>query len=129
MTAEEIGKIAETHPDAVLIGAEDERDRYYPAIVAFDENAGRFVYDYQMLVEAFADGFKGSEEPYGKVLEEAVEWVDYNVVRSLPYYGDRAPLVLYVDEDSDDVVDACTSETADGRIAKLYKEGMNAHEV
>ena len=121
MTKEEVGKIAETSPGSVLIGTEDERESYYPAIVAFDEKSGRFIYDYQMLVEAFAEGFKDSEEPYG----EAIEWVDYNVIRSLPYYGDKAPFVLYRDDGSDDVIDACTSEAADERIAKLYKDGTD----
>ena len=120
MTKEEVGKIAETSPDSVLIGNEDERDRYYPAIVAFDAESCRFIYDYNRLVEEFAKGFKNSEEPYG----DALEWVDYNVIRSLSYYGDKAPLVLYRDEDSDDVIDACTSEFAEERIARLYDEGM-----
>jgi hypothetical protein len=119
MTTEEVKKIAETSPDSVLIGNEDERDRYYPAIVAFDEKSGRFIYDYNRLVEAFAEGFKDSEDPYG----EALEWVDYNVIRSLPYCG-VAPFVLYRDEDSDDVIDACASELAEERIVKLYEDGM-----
>ena len=119
MTKDEVGKIAETSPGSVLIGTEDERDRYYPAIVAFDEKSGRFIYDYNRLVEEFAKGFKNSEEPYG----DALEWVDYNVIRALPYCG-VPPFVLYRDEDSDDVIDACTSEFAEERIARLYEEGM-----
>lgn len=26
--------------------------------------------------------------------DEAIEWVEFNVLRSLPYYGYRAPVVL-----------------------------------
>lgn len=26
---------------------------------------------------------------------EAVEWVDYNTVRALPYMGDGAPIIVY----------------------------------
>lgn len=26
--------------------------------------------------------------------EEAMEWIDFNVVRSLPYYGSGAPVIL-----------------------------------
>jgi len=120
MTKEEVGKIAETSPVSVLIGNEDEREAYYPAIVAFDVESGRFIYDYERLVQTFSKEFRDSEDPD----TDAVEWVDYNVIRSLPYYGDKAPFVLYVDEDSDDVIDACTSEVADERVAKLYKDGM-----
>lgn len=27
-------------------------------------------------------------------LGEAIEWVEYNVERALPYYGDKAPVIL-----------------------------------
>lgn len=99
MTAEEVARIGATEAGAgaVLIGSEGERERYYPAIVEYDAKAGRFVYDYDLLVQAFADDFKDSEDPY----TDAVEWVDYNVVRSLPYYGDRAPVILYKNEDGE----------------------------
>lgn len=26
---------------------------------------------------------------------EAVEWIEYNTIRSLPYVGDGAPIVMY----------------------------------
>ena len=28
--------------------------------------------------------------------DEAIEWVEYNVERALPYYGDKAPVILSV---------------------------------
>ena len=104
MTAEEVEKISRTESGsgAILIGLEGDREKYYPAIVEYDGKAGRFVYDYDLLVEAFMGEFKENEDPY----TDAVEWVDYNVVRSLPYYGDRAPVIRYDDgedgEESDD---------------------------
>ena len=27
--------------------------------------------------------------------EEAVEWIDYNTIRALSYYGDKAPIILF----------------------------------
>ena len=121
MIKEDIDKIAETRPDAVLIGGEGERESYYPAIVAFDNEGGRFVYDYSLLVKAFEKTFsEGSEDPE----TDAVEWIDFNVVRSLPYYGDKAPFILYVDEDTGDVIDIGTNEAVDDRIATLYREVM-----
>ena len=26
---------------------------------------------------------------------EAIEWIDYNVIRALPYMGDQAPIIMY----------------------------------
>lgn len=121
MTKKEVNKIAKTSPDSVLIGAEGKRDQYYPAIVAFDNEGNRFVYDYFLLVKAFEQMFsEGSEDPE----TDAVEWIDFNVVRSLPYYGDQAPLILYEDEDTGDVIDIGSNEVVDDRIAKLYREGL-----
>ena len=82
--------------EAVLIGSEDEREKYYPAIVECDEKKGIVVYDYDLLAECFANDFFDPSEPnadYGKAMEEAVEWIDYNVIRSLPYWGEHAPVV------------------------------------
>lgn len=45
------------------------------------------VYDYDKLCNHFTDE-SGDGTP-----EEAQEYVDYNIVRALPYMGDRAPIV------------------------------------
>lgn len=31
--------------------------------------------------------------------EEAIDWVNYNTIRALPYMGDRAPIIMYSLED------------------------------
>jgi len=46
----------------------------------------RAVYDYDKLVEAFCEVDNMTEE-------EAVEWIDYNVLRSLPYYP-NSPVIM-----------------------------------
>ena len=78
MTSEEVNRLAGSEPgaSAVLIGGEDEREAYYPAIVAFDDVTGRFVYDYGRLVEAFAKSFSDgiTDDPE----TEAAEWIDFN---------------------------------------------------
>lgn len=49
---------------------------------------GRAVYDYDMMVECLIrhDGFTH---------EDAVEWIEYNTLRALPYYGNTAPIVIH----------------------------------
>lgn len=26
---------------------------------------------------------------------DAMEWIDYNILRATPYYGDKAPIIMY----------------------------------
>jgi len=78
---------------AVLIGDEGDRKNYYPAIVGIDWINGRVVYDRDKLVQCFV---KSSEMSY----EDADEWVSYNVERSIPYWGPKAPIIMQPVEDS-----------------------------
>lgn len=49
---------------------------------------GRAVYDYERMVIWLT-------EIEGFTWEEAVEWVDYNTVRALPYGGPLGPIIMY----------------------------------
>ena len=50
---------------------------------------GHIVYSYERLVESLTKAY-GSET-------EAIEWIDYNTIRSLPYMGKDglAPVIMY----------------------------------
>ena len=84
--------------EAVLIGSIRDREAFYPAITHLDMNKGRVTYDYGLLVECFAKEFMrwNNDKPgYDKesALTDATEWIDCNVMRSLPYMGKHAPKV------------------------------------
>lgn len=49
---------------------------------------GRVVYDYDKMIEEL---MQDEEWSY----EDAVEWIEYNTVRSLPYGGPGAPIIMY----------------------------------
>ena len=49
---------------------------------------GRVVYDYDKMIEELM-----SEE--GWSYEDAAEWIDYNTIRSIPYAGPGAPIIMY----------------------------------
>lgn len=51
-----------------------------------DDN--RAVYDYELMVEWLIRTENLS-------CEDAVEWIDYNTIRALPYFGDKAPIIMY----------------------------------
>ena len=48
---------------------------------------GRLVYSYDRLAEALSEANKWSRE-------DAVDWIEFNTLRSLPYIGPRAPVVM-----------------------------------
>lgn len=48
----------------------------------------RCVYDYDKMVQWIVET-QGWEEL------EAVEWIEYNTIRALPYMGEGAPIVMY----------------------------------
>lgn len=69
-----------------LIGNTDCRT-FYPALIGVAKDLSHVAYSYERLVACFR---KQNNWTY----EEAEEWVSYNVERALPYYGDKAPVIL-----------------------------------
>ena len=53
--------------------------------VTYDNRA---VYDYEKMVEWLI-----STEGFTE--EEAIEWIDYNTLRALGYFGEDAPIIMY----------------------------------
>ncbi len=104
MSIEEIKEILkrDSMQEAVLIGLEEDRENYYPAIIKCDEEKGVVTYDYELLAECFANEFFNPSEPeadYGQAMTDAYEWIDYNVIRALPYWGEHAPIIYEKEED------------------------------
>ncbi|MBE7018430.1 MAG: hypothetical protein E7413_00915 [Ruminococcaceae bacterium] len=60
---------------------------YDTALIGVTED-NRAVYDFEKMVEWLV-------EAEGSTSEEAVEWIEYNTVRTLPYFGEKAPIIMY----------------------------------
>ena len=60
---------------------------YDDALIGVTED-GRAVYDYEKMIQWLMD-------TEGWSCEEAMEWIDYNTLRSLPYMGEGAPIIMY----------------------------------
>ena len=60
---------------------------YDSALIGYTDDY-RAVYDYDLMVEYLV-------KEQGFSYEDAVEWIDYNTIRALPYYGDKAPIIMY----------------------------------
>ena len=48
---------------------------------------GRAIYDYDLMVSEFMTDEECTSD-------EAIDWIEYNTLRSLPYAGNKAPLVV-----------------------------------
>ena len=80
-----------THREILVeIGLEDsivfENPDYDSAIIGYDENRHRIIYDYEKMVEYLMD-------KDGMTYEEAVEFIDYNTIPSCAYMGSNAPII------------------------------------
>ena len=80
----------------VEIGLENsvvfENPDYDSAIIGYDANDNRIIYDFEKMVEHLmsADGME---------YDEAVEFIEYNTLRAIPYAGHLSPIVLQSIED------------------------------
>lgn len=81
MTVEE--RIENAGYESVLVFSDNEYDTAFLGVTE-DERA---VYDYDLMV-------KWLMENDGMTDMDAMEYIDYNVIRSLPYY-EKSPIILY----------------------------------
>ena len=58
---------------------------YDNSIVGITDD-GRIIYDYDKMVEEFMNDEDCSEE-------DAIEWIEFNTVRALGYFGEHAPII------------------------------------
>ena len=64
-----------------------ENYSYDDALIGVTED-GRAVYDFDRMVRWLV-------ETEGFSAEEAIEWIEYNTIRALPYMGEEAPIIMY----------------------------------
>lgn len=60
---------------------------YDDALIGVTEDE-RAVYDFNKMVDWLMETEEISQE-------EAIEWIEYNTIRALPYMGERAPVIMY----------------------------------
>lgn len=75
--------LAEGYEDVVIF----EDFSYDTALIGVTED-NRAVYEFDLMVDWLMDnaGFKD--------VLEAVEWIEYNTIRALPYMGESAPIIM-----------------------------------
>ena len=62
-------------------------DNYATAILGYTED-GNLVYSYDSMVDWLMDNNDMDDI-------SAREWIDYNVIRTIPYMGEKKPVIVY----------------------------------
>lgn len=71
----------------------EPRDKLDEAIVGWDMDGNHVIYSYEKLIAAYYEQFN-DELDEDERMTQAIEWVDYNVVRGVGYMGDRKPVII-----------------------------------
>ncbi len=64
-----------------------ENYSYDDALIGVTED-NRAVYDFEKMVDWLCRNHNFSET-------DAIEWIEYNTIRALPYAGPGAPIIVY----------------------------------
>lgn len=90
--------------DGTMLFDPDDLDKSIIGVYQIPSGQHVAVYDYDAIVAYFVkelgDDGTGNEGAY----EQAVEWVDYNTCRAVPYMGVRSPIIVrkhFEDEEVD----------------------------
>ena len=75
--------LAAGYEDVIIL----ENYSYDDALIGVTED-GRAVYDFDRMVRWLV-------ETEDFTAEEAIEWIEYNTIRALPYMGPDAPIIMY----------------------------------
>ena len=75
--------LADIMPSAVVF----QCPTYEKAIIGTSDDE-RIVYDYSLMLECLMEGDK-------MTYEEARDFIFYNTLRSIPYMGSNAPIVVF----------------------------------
>lgn len=62
-------------------------EQFYDEAAIEYSDTGCVIYDYDLLVEALMN--EGMSDI------DTIKWVDYNILRATPYYGDKAPIIMH----------------------------------
>lgn len=80
-------------------------------------HAGRVVYDYDLLVDCYVANNEDKDITIWQ------EHIDFNTIRSLPYYGKRSPIIVssdpYLIEELSDEVDSSYVDLGDRKLLIL----------
>lgn len=69
-------------PDSIVLDDES----YDNSIIGVTLDS-RIIYDYDLMIEELMQDDDCS-------MEEAIDWIEYNTLRAIPYMGNKAPVIV-----------------------------------
>ena len=95
MTEEEVKKLlARLHEEEAGTMILEPQSVFNKGVIGYDEEQNKLIYSYELLAQALTDSFL--EDTPNSTWEEAevcaIDWLEYNTMRSAPYYADY-PLI------------------------------------
>ena len=64
------------------------KDESYDDALIGVSHDDRAIYSFEKMVEWLCNRD-------GMTREDAIEWIEYNTLRAIPYFGEKAPIVMY----------------------------------
>ena len=81
----------------------EDWDTFSKGIVGVTPDRCHVIYDYDKLAEALKDSFLPDSEGEDDAYVSAIEWLEYNTLRTLPYLPSSSrPIVLMNEEEAED---------------------------
>jgi hypothetical protein len=86
----------------------EPQNDFNKAIVGFDEKQNRLIYSYEKIIDVHTEMFieKDETDPNDEMslhvaYDNAVEWVDFNTLRAIPYMGKYRPIIVFNNDDNE----------------------------
>jgi len=80
----------------------EPQNDFNKAIVGFDEKQNRLIYSYEKIIDVHTEMFIEKDETDPNVAyDNAVEWVDFNTLRAIPYMGKYRPIIVFNNDDNE----------------------------
>lgn len=95
MTKEEFIEMTGLDEEAIIF---EDWDVFSKGIIGVNEEVTRVVYGYDKLVNALAEDYmkQDSNLLQDDAITMAIEWLDYNTLRSLPYIEEEhRPIIVF----------------------------------
>lgn len=73
--------------------SEGKGSDYITACIGLDKKSGRVVYDYSLMIEYLMKIYEEDEKDEDERFSMAVEWIDFNTIRALPYFQ-NSPIII-----------------------------------
>lgn len=73
-------------------------DPYFCNSIVGITSEGNVVYGYEKMVNELAEEYMKEGKSEEEATEEAIEWIEFNTLRSLPYIdSSKRPIIIYED--------------------------------